>query len=176
MKSHPPAKLLRSVVGPLCVALAGCSGFGLSTGDGSGGGGSGGTGGSGGSTSASVTGVDCGSDPDTGATLCLGISACPGFLVDTDSFPNCGFRISGSAIDLECLCTGELCSAGATTCTAVEQVMKTETYVDVCNTLSDGLCTDVSSGTAPDAAAKACTQNCVSMCAGDPTCIAACSC
>jgi hypothetical protein len=159
------------------VAIAGCSDIGLSTGDGTGGGGptSSGTGSTG--SGAAAQGIDCGTDPDTGAVLCLGISTCPSFMIDSDAFPACGFRISGAVLDLECSCSGELCPIGmASTCSDLTKLTMEKNYTGVCTQVSDGRCTMGTPAGAPDAAAIACQQSCNDMCAGDPTCIKACTC
>jgi hypothetical protein len=164
------------------LACAGCSGVGLSTGDGTGGGAGGaGTGASSSSAAggaAGAQGIDCGADPDTGATLCLGISTCPGLLVDGDSFPGCGFRVRGATLDLECSCTGQLCPIGtATSCAGAVALMKSqESAGNVCAEVSDGRCTDANPSPAAAAAATTCSQTCYDMCAGNPTCIADCGC
>ena len=62
---------------------------------------------------ASATGTNCGVDPSSGVTLCLGISSCPSVRVDPDQFPDCGYRILGNRIDLECLCGDSLCPMGS---------------------------------------------------------------
>ncbi len=53
------------------------------------------------------------SNPSSGIALCLGISSCPTVRVDPDQFPDCGYRIAGGSIDLECLCGDSLCPMGS---------------------------------------------------------------
>src|SRR5262245_42088747 len=58
-----------------------------------------------------VVGLECGPDPDTGVTLCIGISVCPDIVVDQDLYPGCGFRVHDGTgvLDLECACYGQIC-------------------------------------------------------------------
>src|SRR5689334_23132191 len=66
-----------------------------------------------------LVGADC-TKVATGVTLCAAVSACPSYELDPRIFPHCGFRIAGSALDLECYCTGILCPIGvATSCADV---------------------------------------------------------
>lgn len=93
---------------------------------------------------ASVTGSGCGADPDTGITLCLGISTCPNLTIDTDVFPGCGFRIhtDPTVIDLECACYGQICPIGvATTCDQAAALMTDQSQYTVCMQGSEGRCT-----------------------------------
>ena len=93
---------------------------------------------------ASVAGNGCGVDPDTGITLCLGISTCPNLTIDTDVFPGCGFRIHSAAdvIDLECACYGQICPIGvATTCDQAAALLKNQSQYTVCMQVSEGRCT-----------------------------------
>lgn len=93
-----------------------------------------------------VTGISCGVDPDTGVTLCDGISTCPGLLVDEDQFPGCGFRIDDpndvNVMDLECACYGQICPIGITTsCTQAAVVMQDQNEYTVCQQVDEGRCT-----------------------------------
>lgn len=90
-----------------------------------------------------AVGTGCGKDPESGATLCLGISTCPSLTIDSEAFPGCGFRITGgSAIDLECACTQYVCPIGvATTCAQAQALMANQTAATVCVQVSEGRCT-----------------------------------
>jgi hypothetical protein len=126
----------------------------------------------------SAQGIDCGTDPDTSATLCLGNTACPGLTIDTVVYPGCGFRVNGAAVDIECSCSGWLCPLGATSCAVAKQKLAEENYGAVCGQLGGGACiqgvptprsTSSSSG-------GSCDPTCRSECAGEPTCLQLCGC
>jgi hypothetical protein len=137
----------------------------------------------GGSTSSIPTGVDCGTDPNTGAVLCLGNTLCTGITVDSSVFPGCGFRITGEVVDIECSCNGYLCPLGATTCADATTKLGSENLGIVCEALSTNGCVQ---GTAPAASTAAasssggssstCDTECRDECAGEPTCIQNCGC
>jgi hypothetical protein len=124
----------------LLVSLSSC----LQVGKGSDSGPSADDGSSGGSTvgsSASATGTNCGVDSSTGVSLCLGISSCPGARVDPDQFPECGYRIAGSAIDLECLCGDSLCPMGsAASCLDAKALLAEQSAQAVCAGVAEGRC------------------------------------
>ena len=92
----------------------------------------------------SVTGVNCGADPDTGVVLCLGISSCPGVSVDPDLYPGCGFRVhdASDVLDLECACYGLICPIGiASSCDAATALMQDQSQYTVCMQVDEGRCT-----------------------------------
>lgn len=127
-------------------------------------------------TDAGPAGLGCGQDPNTGATLCLGISSCPGLTVDTQAYPGCGFRVSGgNAIDLECACNDYVCPLGvATTCAQASKLMADQSQALVCAQIGEGRCTMGTPVTQPPA--STCDKVCQSECGGDPNCIRACGC
>ena len=87
-------------------------------------------------------GIDCGKDPYTGAILCSGVSTCPGLLIDHDVYPDCGFRIHGTAFDLQCACYGGLCPVGSpSTCTDAKALLDAQTEYLVCSQYNEGRCT-----------------------------------
>lgn len=95
-------------------------------------------------TEAGVTGTGCGVDPDTGVTLCTGISTCPTVTVDQDLFPGCGFRIHDAVdiFDLECACYGQICPIGvASTCDQAVAIMQNQSQYTVCTQVDEGRCT-----------------------------------
>ena len=53
---------------------------------------------------AGVTGAGCGTERQTGITLCAATSMCPNVVIDTQALPSCGFRIRGPSVDLVCGC------------------------------------------------------------------------
>ena len=93
---------------------------------------------------ASVTGLECGADPDTGVSLCVGISSCPNVTVDQDLYPGCGFRIHDGTgvLDLECACYGQICPIGvASTCDQATALMQNQSQYTVCMQVDEGRCT-----------------------------------
>jgi hypothetical protein len=145
-------------------------------------------GGAGGSSAATGTGgtptvggVNCGTDPETSAVLCLGNNACPGLTIDTETYPGCGFRIAGAAVDVECSCSGFLCPLGATSCADAQTKLADQNYGVVCAQVSGGTCiqgTPVPTSTtaASSSGSGTCDTVCRTECAGEPTCIQACGC
>lgn len=126
------------------------------------------------SDAAANSGLGCGKDPQTGETLCIGLSSCPGLVVDQNELPGCGFRVTGGAsIDIECACSGSICPLGvATSCAQAKSLLASQTYAGVCIQVSEGRCT---SGTAQPPPSN-CDKTCASQCGGDPTCLQGCGC
>jgi hypothetical protein len=94
----------------------------------------------GGDAKEKVTGAGCG-QVAPGVVLCRAISLCPQLVVDSDLFPNCGFRIRGEAIDLECWCDRALCPMGVpTTCEAAARLLDSQTEIGVCLQEHEGRC------------------------------------
>src|SRR5215472_13014461 len=118
------------------------------------------------------TGVGCGTDPNTGATLCLGISSCPNLSIDPGAYPDCGFRVLPGVIDIECSCSGELCPLGtATSCTEAARLLREQNEGVVCQQIVEGRCTGGSPSGTQDAGAGTCDPSCRDSCAGSPPCI-----
>ena len=132
----------------------------------------------GGSTSTSQ-GSNCGTDPDTSAVLCLGSGVCPGLTIDSEVYPGCGFRVNGTAVDIECSCSGWLCPLGAASCSDAQATKLASASAGViCSELGNGICvqgTPVSSA-AGSSSGGTCDTTCRTECAGEPTCIQACGC
>jgi hypothetical protein len=143
-------------------------------------------GGTGGSTTAgtgattTVGGTECGVDPETSATLCLGNNACPGVTIDTEVYPGCGFRINGTAVDIECSCSGFLCPLGATSCGDATTKLAADNVGVVCAQVSAGTCTQgtpvASSSTSSSSGSGTCDTTCRDECGGEPTCLQQCGC
>ncbi len=131
-----------------------------------------------GSVPSGATGAGCGQDPTTGAILCTGISLCPQLVIDSSTFPDCGFRIHGDAIDLECVCSGSLCPAGSpATCDQAAQLLARLTEGTICAQVSDGLCVTPAGGGSPGGGVPSgCDPTCRTQCAGDPNCVQGCGC
>ena len=126
-------------------------------------------------TDGGTLGLGCGEERSTGATLCLGVTACPGLVVDTAAFPGCGFRITGgNTLDLECACSGYLCPLGvATSCSVAKQLLQNQTQPGVCLQLGEGRCVE---GAPLNPSHPGCDKTCASQCGGNPTCIQGCGC
>ena len=151
-----------------CLQVGKTSDSGSSTDEGS-------SGGSNSSSSVSVTGTNCGVDPSTGVALCLGISSCPGVRVDPDQFPDCGYRIAGSRIDLECLCGDSLCPLGsAASCLDAKALLAEQSAQAVCAGVSESRCQVVQQ--APRSSDSNCDRDCRAQCSGVPGCVALCGC
>jgi hypothetical protein len=142
-----------------------------------------GDGGAGSAESASTTsgdagpkGVDCITEPETGATICSGISTCPGLLVDHDVYPTCGFRVGGGALlDLECGCQGSLCPIGvAQTCEQAQALLRDQSESTVCLQVADGRCTKGTQTKPP--ASPTCDKLCAAECGNVPSCLRLCGC
>lgn len=158
---------------PACVQLPG-----LSDGDA---GASSASGDAGATTDAgpAVTGTGCTQDLGGGAVLCTETSECKGLTVDHDKFPNCGFRIHGTAIVIECVCDNQLCPLGVpTNCTQAKDMLDTQNEAQVCGQINEGRCAPLSSPSQPGAGAppSSCDKACAGECGGDPSCIQICGC
>jgi hypothetical protein len=129
----------------------------------------------GGGGAASVTGADCVTDSASHVTLCTSLSLCPGLAVDHDLYPDCGFRVAGSSIDLECLCDDYVCPMGAAlSCTQAHELLLNSTEAIVCAQVSDGRC--AARATTGSTSASACDRACAESCANNPSCLALCGC
>jgi hypothetical protein len=128
-----------SIAMGLSLALVAC---GARFGEGDAGAGGGGVGVDGGASDSGVkvTGAGCG-EVLPGVTLCRAVRSCPTLVVDSDQFPNCGFRIRGSALDLECACDRSLCPMGVpVTCADAERLLSSQHETMVCLQLDEGRC------------------------------------
>jgi hypothetical protein len=133
------------------------------------------------SAGAQPEGAGCGAESTTGATLCTAISLCPTLAVDHDVYPNCGFRIRGQAIDLECACSGALCPIGApATCEQAARLLSGQTELQVCSQVNEGRCTtptpQSTSSSASSSGSSTCDRTCAGECGGDPGCVKLCGC
>jgi hypothetical protein len=137
-----------------------------------------------GASTTKQTGVNCGTDPESGVKLCLGTSECPDVKLDADAFPSCGFHSTTKRYDIECVCNGtELCPVGvASSCDDIAGLFVHKSVADVCNQISDGACTPVArsagsaSPSAPGGTSSSCDRGCVADCEGSPPCVQACGC
>jgi hypothetical protein len=138
-------------------------------------GGSSGASGAGSSGGASATGTNCGVDPSSGIALCLGISSCPSVRVDPDQFPDCGYRIAGNTIDLECLCGDALCPMGsAASCLDARALLSEQSAQGVCAGIADGRCRVVQQTS--HTSTSSCDKDCRAQCSGVPGCVTLCGC
>jgi hypothetical protein len=138
-----------------------------------------------GASAASVVGSGC-TQLTASISLCASISSCPGLALNAQVFPQCGFRIHGTAIDPECVCGTALCPIGVpTTCAeAAAEASGDTTYDSVCEQSVEGSClplnagssgsggSGASSGSGTSTACQQCIQNCDNV----PSCIDACNC
>jgi len=126
-------------------------------------------------SSAAATGTNCGVDPSSGISLCLGISSCPAVRVDPDQFPDCGYRISGNKIDLECLCGDSLCPMGsAASCLDAKSLLFDQSAQGVCAGVAAGRCQLVKQ--TAHTATSTCDKDCRAQCGGVPGCFTLCGC
>jgi hypothetical protein len=130
-----------------------------------------------------MTGIGCGADPNTGAVLCLGVTACPGLFVDGESLPMCGFRVTGSLLDLECVCGDSLCPVGiVATCGEAQSLILSSNTGTVCAQLADGVsCTLIpppvtAASSTSSSGGGTCDPACASSCSNDPGCLLICGC
>jgi hypothetical protein len=163
----------------LALALAACVNLpGLSEGDA--GASASGDAGATGDAAPAATGSGCTQDLGGGTILCTETSICPGLTVDHDKFPNCGFRIHGTAIDIECTCEQDLCPLGVpTTCAQAKTMLEDQTETQVCTQLNDGRCVHLGAGGADAGAptqSSGCDKACAGECGGDPSCMQLCGC
>jgi hypothetical protein len=127
----------------------------------------------------SVTGTGCTQDLGGGAVLCTETSECKGLTVDHDQFPNCGFRIHGTAIVIECVCDNQLCPLGVpNNCTQAKDMLDTQNEAQVCAQVNEqGRCAPLSTTqTGAGAPSSSCDKACASECGGNPSCMQICGC
>jgi hypothetical protein len=125
---------------------------------------------------AGPVGEGCGTDPETGLTLCLATSLCPGVVVDPQALPDCGFRLHGGAVDLVCACYDSICSMGAfATCAQAAQLLETQSQGTVCAQVAEERCVTVAPpGEAPGG--DSCDRQCIQECGGGAGCAQVCGC
>jgi hypothetical protein len=156
-------------------SLSACAQLGLPQDSGAAGAVGSGTAGAGSSAEVIVRGTNCGLDPGSGVSLCLGISSCPTVRVDPDQFPDCGYRIAGSTIDLECLCGDSLCPMGtAASCLDAKSLLSEQSAQGVCAAIADGRCQVVQHTSIHSN--STCDPECRAQCSGVPGCITLCGC
>lgn len=160
----------------LLLSLSSCLQIGKQTDSGSSAdAGSAGSGGLSASGGASATGTNCGVDPSSGVTLCLGISSCPKVRVDPDQFPDCGYRIAGNRLDLECLCGDSLCPVGsAASCLDAQALLSDGSAQAVCAGIAEGRCQVVKQTS--NTSTSTCDKACRAECGGVPDCVTFCGC
>lgn len=137
--------------------------------------------GEGGGADASVQGAGCGVEGETNTTLCRAVSSCPTVVIDSQAFPNCGFRIRGSVADLVCACGPVLCSMGTyTTCAQAAQLLTTQTEQQVCLQSYEGRCAAASpagsSSSGSSGQSGTCDRACLAECGGGGACASLCGC
>ncbi len=157
----------------VAILLAGCGmpeisqGTGTSTSAGSG---------ADGGADGGLTGQGCGTESQSGSVLCRATSACPNVVVDGQTFPNCGFRILGGAVDLVCSCNGSLCPVGTfASCTQAAALLENQTEAAVCMQVAEGRCA-AGEGTSGTSGSPTCNRECVAECGGGSACASVCGC
>lgn len=129
------------------------------------------------SAEAGVTGVGCGIEQTSGTTMCRGTSACPGLVVDSETFPKCGFRIGPTGASLVCACNGSICGMGSfATCSEAAAILRGTTEGEVCVQLGEGRCKEPSDDTSGGATPTTCDKSCLSECGGGSGCAEICGC
>jgi len=163
--------------GIVLLGLLGCAACEqLGTGAGAGAGAEGGAGDAG-TVDASVVGGGCGTETNTGTTLCIATSLCPEIVVDTQATPHCGFRVRGASVDLVCACGTALCPMGVfATCAEARALLATQSEAAVCAQVAEERCTESAPAAAPPASASPCDRACMRECGGGAGCAAVCNC
>jgi hypothetical protein len=119
-----------------------------------------------------ATGTNC-VDFGSGVVLCTTTSLCPNVAVDHDLYPNCGFRVPSSSIDLECACDNMLCPMGsALGCSQALDLMASQSELTVCAQSNEGRCAALT--TQPTVGS--CDRSCAATCVSDPLCLRLCGC
>jgi hypothetical protein len=158
------------------------------------GGSSGGAAGDGGAGSdaeidAGIQGAGCGTERQTGITLCTATTKCPNVVVDVQQFPSCGFRIRGATVDLVCGCTDSVCPMGIfTTCEQAQKLLASQSEGTVCSQVSEDRCeakpsssssSSTSSTTSSGGSSNGgigCDKQCLTDCGGGSACASLCNC
>ena len=122
-----------------------------------------------------VVGTACGNAGPT--QLCRATNLCPKVVVDSDRFPNCGFRIRGTVVDIQCVCNGEsLCPLGTpSTCDQAAKLLASQSEIGTCMQVMDGRCTPLGATKTPTGTPD-CDTICAASCNGEPTCRKSCGC
>lgn len=128
----------------------------------------------GGDAGPAILGAACGSAGTT--QLCRVTSLCPKVVVDGNRFPNCGFRIRGTVVDLQCVCNGEsLCPMGTpSTCQQAAELLASQSELATCTQVMEGRCTSL--GPAKTPKASDCDRICAADCGTDALCRQSCGC
>lgn len=143
-----------------------CGNTSIGTGTGDGTAAAGGDSGTGGA--ASIRGLGCGVEAETGFVLCAGVSACPGLLVNQDAYPGCGFRVNGTAFDLQCACNDVLCPIGTPrTCSQAKALLDNQNRLIVCAQVNEGRCISGTKAASPSASSNPNTRGCDAQCMAD---------
>jgi hypothetical protein len=128
-------------------------------------------------TDAAVTpsgGSGCATDSVSGAMLCTAFDQCPGLVIDHDVYPDCGFRVPSTSIDVECVCGDFLCPVGAVlNCGQAKVLLSEQSEVATCVQQNEGRCAPRAT---PKPGSMTCDTNCADACAGDINCRKLCGC
>lgn len=131
---------------------------------------------------AAIRGLGCGLERETGTILCTGVSVCPNLFVDQDQYPGCGFRVNGTAFDIQCACGADLCPVGTPrTCTQAKALLDNQNRLLVCAQANEGRCitgTGASTPAPSSTNSRGCDPQCMADCArsGSGNCDFVCGC
>ena len=145
-----------------------------------------------------IVGGGCGVESSAQQTLCIATSECPSVVVDTDVFPNCGFQVTGGAVQLICVCEGSMiCSMGAfATCDQAAALLSSQTQAGVCTEVDEGRCyaitnttssssstsstsstsSSTSSSGGSSSGSSSCDKTCLQECGASAGCASICGC
>ncbi len=127
---------------------------------------------------AGVVGAGCGRETSSGQELCVATSVCPNVVVDTQTFPHCGFRVRGSASELVCACGESICSMGAfSTCAQASALLRSQTEATVCMQVAEERCSAGTPVASPPSTSKpTCDRQCLQECGQGAGCASICGC
>lgn len=127
-------------------------------------------------------GALCAVEPISGETLCRAVSTCPDVVVDSETFPHCGFRVRGASVELVCGCSELICSMGVySTCVQAQALLGNQTEQSVCVQVAEDRCTkplttSTSSSSSTSSSGGTCDKACLSECGGGAACASVCGC
>lgn len=119
-------------------------------------------------------GSGCAVNTVSGTILCTSLDQCPGLAIDHDVFPECGFRVPSTSIDVECICGDFLCPVGAAlSCAQAQELLMDQSEVVTCVQQNEGRCAPLIMSKVGE---SSCDKTCAQACAGDINCRGLCGC
>jgi hypothetical protein len=83
----------------------------------------------------------CVVDPLSRVTLCRETVLCPGLRIDPDVYPDCGFRLPSTTIEVQCVCDDALCPLGtALDCNQLRRLLADQSALLVCIQRDENRC------------------------------------